>query len=318
VGRDSWRPYYNGKLMIVSSDCDEITNSTRFASRDFTEPYDVAFSRSSIFVTTGNGVSELDFALKERRTWSCDWFAQIHAIDISSDERRLLVTSSGFDGLLEFDVESQQRRWEWFAFDHMNYESTTSYCVTGSEADAIRRKRSGHSAVVVDEPRKWGGYGLPTRYRLHLNDARYSDPDRILITMAHLGACFTINRSSASAVPLLTGLQAPHGLVNLPGGGLCVADTRRGRILILGEGGAVKRAIYFQGLPGLTDRRRDGFEWIQNVASMAPNVLFDGGRDCIWLIDIVRRTYRGIKTPSDWRIHRALTVPAFAGLGGSN
>ncbi|MBL4736182.1 MAG: hypothetical protein JKY18_12755, partial [Flavobacteriales bacterium] len=48
-----------------------------------------------------------------------EWFSYIHTVNFSPwDDRKILVSSSGYDCIFEFDLQSGLKSFEWFAWEH--------------------------------------------------------------------------------------------------------------------------------------------------------------------------------------------------------
>ena len=309
VGRDSWRPYYTGMLIAIDLKEDEISEKRAIWYRYFVEPYDLVLFPEFLAVTVGNGVLFTDKNGGDEKQIKSPWFAQIHSLDASPDGRRLLVTSSGFDALIEFAIDDGALQWTWFAFEHEFGASSSPWRVSRSQTDVEDLRRHGLRALLVEDPHKHAGFGLPTQYRSHLNDARYIDQRRIAATLAQLGHAVILDRQTERPEIVLTGLQAPHGFVPMQDG-FVICDTQRGRMLQLDKRFNVRRQIYLSGLGGVTNRRIDGVEWLQGAAHLRDDLflLIDGARDCIWLIDVASRKYRKIAHSDRWRVHRVVPV----------
>ncbi len=311
VGRDTWRPQYDGMVAQFSLHHTELQEDNALCRRAISEPYDILMKESGYIVSAGNGILEVDSLFRTKRVISSDWFAQIHSVDLSRDQETALVASSGFDAVFEIDLSTGEIIWEWFAFERMNSEAISTFQITRSRSHAEILEKRGFGVLLVDNPKRWTGVGIPTRYRAHHpNEARYGLNGQILITTAQAGLCIDVDKVTGNSVPWIAGLQTPHGFSELSSGGRCVADTRRGRILITKADGETDIELDFRRLPGLTAGKRDGDEWIQNVIFIRENILLvvDRGRDRIWLLDLIGKKYRGIRVPAAWRIHRVVPI----------
>lgn len=312
IGRESWRPYYTGRVIFTPLAVDAIDESATEKAYDVIEPYDVAFGSNSVLIAGADTIMEIDVPTAQIASIRSDWFAQLHALDVSADGNRLLVASSGFDALIEIDGKSHEHLWRWFAFEHMQFDPTMRFRATRSEGEAQALAASGLTTLVISEPKTWTGYGMPTQYRTHINDARFLDGETVMATSAHAGTCFLIDRSTGDTVLHVAGLQAPHGFCRMAPGRFAVADTRRGRIVFTNRDGTLYKAVYLGQLADQSTKKRDGVEWTQNVSRIDSDVVLvvDDPRNRIWIIDVPGRRYRGISIPDGWRIHQVRPVPA--------
>ncbi len=46
------------------------------------------------------------------------WFSYIHTVDLSEDLQHILVSSSGYECLVEFDLTTLKKSFEWFAWEN--------------------------------------------------------------------------------------------------------------------------------------------------------------------------------------------------------
>lgn len=309
VGRDSWRPYYSGLILAsnVHENAIPEVGATGDWRRHFIEPYDFAFLGHTLAVSVGNGVAIVDRRTGTTHIIRSPWFAQVHAIHASPSKDRLLVTSSGFDAILEVTLKDDSIEWEWFSFEQGYAASTSAWRVTRSADEALELRQNGLRPILAGPLDDLESFGIPTLHRAHVNDARYLGADRITCTIAHLGHALIIDKRTKHSDVVVTGLKAPHGLVPTPAG-FVLCDTQRGRLLVLDAGCNVQREIRLAGLPAADVLwRRDGPEWLQTATSGAEKllVLVDEVRNSLWVVDIERETYRRITHPKTWRVHRA-------------
>ena len=144
----------------------------------------------------------------------CDnpWLNQGHTVEFSPDGKKLLVASSGFDAVFEFDTESGEVVWQWFAWDHGFDRSKLGHYVVRSKARREALAAMGHEVLLADNPEKYP-FGIPTRQKpAHLNSACYDSDGKILVTLFHQGAGYVIERSTGEAEEVISGLSNPHKL----------------------------------------------------------------------------------------------------------
>jgi len=168
----------------------------------------------------------------------------------------------------------------------------------------------GHDVLLVDDPAKYE-FGIPTRQKpAHLNSARYDSDGRILVTLFHQGAGYVVDRNTGNAQEIISGLMVPHKLSRRERGGYFISDTKRGKLIFLDAKYRPTCEITFAGTPGVA-RSPQLSEFLQNTTELREDLFacIDIHRSSLWLIDVKRRRYRGIKFPVEWSVHDV------AGLG---
>ena len=119
-GREAARPYVLGIVAAFSLAYDRFDWSLVEAKWAFSsvEPYGVDASRNKLALATAKSVQLINMDTGEARLCHNPWLNQGHTVEFSADGKKLLVVSSGFDAVFEFDTESGEVLWEWFAWDH--------------------------------------------------------------------------------------------------------------------------------------------------------------------------------------------------------
>ena len=140
-------------------------------------------------------------------------FNLLHSM--SRSRHGYLVASTGLDAIVEFTAEGQVL-WNWWATEH-----GFSYTPTG-ELRSVD-KTADHRSV------KYGTLAQTT----HINSVAELPDGRILATLFHQGMVIAIERESGAWVPVLEGLDHPHSIRILANDYFTVADTARGRALMV-------------------------------------------------------------------------------------
>ncbi|TMA87556.1 MAG: hypothetical protein E6J74_29535 [Deltaproteobacteria bacterium] len=251
----------------------------------------------------------------EGRVCQNPWLNQGHTVEFSPDGKRLLVGSSGFDAVFEFDTDSGEVVWEWFAWDHGFDRSKLGHYVVRSEAKCKALEAMGHEVLLVDDPGKYE-FGIPTRQKpAHLNSASYDSEGRILVTLFHQGAGYVVDRKTGDAQEVISGLINPHKLSRRKRGGYFISDTRRGKLIFIDENYRRTSEIALAGTPGI-ERSPQLSEYLQNTTELREELFacIDIHRSSLWLIDVKRRSYRGIKFPVEWSVHDVASLGRQHGL----
>ena len=279
------------------------------------EPYGVDASRNKMALATAKSVQLINMDTGEAKVCHNPWLNQGHTVEFSPDGTRLLVGSSGFDAVFEFDTDSGEVVWEWFAWDHGFDRSKLGHYVVRSEAKCKALEAMGHEVLLVDDPGKYE-FGIPTRQKpAHLNSASYDSEGRILVTLFHQGAGYVVDRKTGDAQEVISGLINPHKLSRRKRGGYFISDTRRGKLIFIDENYRRTSEIALAGTPGI-ERSPQLSEYLQNTTELREELFacIDIHRSSLWLIDVKRRSYRGIKFPVEWSVHDVASLGRQHGL----
>ncbi len=176
--------------------------------------------------------------------------------------------------------------------------------VVRSEARHKALAAMGHEVLLVDDPEKYP-FGIPTRQKpAHLNSACYDSDGKILVTLFHQGAGYVVDRKTGEAQEVISGLINPHKLSRRKRGGYFISDTRRGKLIFIDENYQPMSEVALAGTPGI-ERSPQLSEYLQNSTELREDLFacIDIHRNSLWLIDVKRRRYRGIKFPVEWSVH---------------
>ena len=305
-GREAARPYVLGIVAAFSLASDRFAWSLGESKWAFSvvEPYGVDAWGNKIALAGANYLQLIDMDTGEARSCQNPWMSQSHTVEFSADGKKLLVGSAGFDAVFEFDTTSGEVVWQWFAWDHGFDRSKLGHYVVRSAARCRALAAMGHEVLLVDDPAKYE-FGIPTRQKpAHLNGACYDSDGKILVTFFHQGAGYVVDRNTGEAQEVISGLSNPHKLSRRKRGGYFISDTRRGKLIFLDERHRPKYEIALAGTPGV-ERSPYLSEYLQNTTELREDLFasVDIHRASLWLIDVKRRRYRGIKFPVEWSVH---------------
>ncbi len=306
-GREAARPYVLGIVAAFPLAYDLFDWSLAEAKWAFSavEPYGVDASRNKMALATASSVRLIDMD----RLCHNPWLNQGHTVEFSPDGKKLLVGSSGFDAVFEFDTDSGEVVWQWFAWDHGFDRSKLGHYVVRSGARCRALAAMGHEVLLADDPEKYP-FGIPTRQKpAHLNSACYDSHGRILVTLFHQGAGYVIDRKTGEAKEVISGLSNPHKLSKRKCGGYFISDTKGGKLIFLDEKHRPEYEVALAGMPGVA-RSPQLSEFLQNTTELREDLFacIDIHRSSLWLIDVKRRRYRGIKFPAEWSVHDVASV----------
>lgn len=305
-GREKVRPFYYGLVAAYSLEHAQLTWDLRDADWSFSalEPYCIDIFDNLIALCGGNYVEIVDMENGTKRAFQHPWLRQAHSVQFSGDGQRLLVSSSGFDAIFEFEVSTGQTCWEWFAWDNgFDQSRLGDYYVRTRERGALLAAQ-GHQVVVVDDPSQHE-LGIPTRFcPVHINGAFYDRDENVLMTMFQQGAAIHVDKATGKATSIASGLVNPHKFHPRREGGYYVADTRRGELQLLGDDFQVVRRISLRKAPGQI-RSASLTEFLQSVSELDDGLFacVDIHRSTLWLIDANAKRYRGVAFPREWSVH---------------
>lgn len=305
-GREKVRPFYYGLVAAYSLEHDRFTWDLADAEWSFSslEPYCIDLFGNLMALCGGNYVELLDLDSGAKRSFQHPWLRQAHSVQFSGDGRRLLVSSSGFDAVFEFEVATGKTCWEWFAWDNGLDQSRLGDYYVRTQARAEALTAQGHKVVLVDDPAQHE-LGIPTRFcPVHINGAFYDHDENVLVTLFQQGAAIRVEKATGATTNIAEGLVNPHKFHPRRGGGYYVADTRRGELLLLDSGFGVERRISLRTAPGEV-RSASLTEFLQSVSELDDGLFacVDIHRSTLWLIDVNARRYRGVRFPREWSVH---------------
>ena len=245
-------------------------------------------SEHGMLITAFDRIYEVDTRLDTIRPGviTSPLFNALHSI--SRTRHGYLVASTGLDLLLEFDRQGEIL-WSWWATDH-GFELTP----TGQRRELD--KSADHRTI------KYGTLSQTT----HVNSVAELPDGRILASLFHQGMVIVINRDTGAWLPVLENLDHPHSIRILDAEHFTVADTVRGRALLVqldqqSERGEIKAEV------------DGGTNWLQDCSynqQLDTWLLVDGKNSRVAL----RRGLLGEKAIArfdidpEWRLYEANVV----------
>ena len=259
-----------------------------------------AFSSEALVYVVANDVVEV---IED------EWFSYIHTVNFSPwDASKILVSSSGFDCLFEFDLHDKSKSFEWFAWEHgfsEGIDSTTgnAFQLTRSKEAADQYALRGIEHLLIDDP---AGVSLPTAHRAaFINSVFYDELNqgKILATFFHEGSMYRIERESGEAIVQIGGLSKPHGGRNY-GDSYLVTSTGDGEVVV-GRNGDV-RTYSLAGLKGKPVELGE-MEWVQNTVAVGDLlVVIDSNRTAFVIIDPQNELYDVVCYDDNWAVQDAV------------
>ena len=270
-----------GGLLCLIEDvrCSQKTVELKMASS-------MVASENGVFVTSFGSIHEVyaDMDMVQQNVVSSPFFNALHSI--SRTRRGYLVASTGLDLLLEFNRDGEIL-WNWWATDH-------GFVLTPTGLRRVLNKSVDHRVI------QYGTLNQTT----HINSAAELPDGRFLASLFHQGMVIVIDRETGEWQPVLEDLDHPHSVRVLDEKHFTVADTVRGRALLVNineHGGHVEEEI------------DAGTNWLQDCR-------YDDNHDWWILVDgknsrvILRRGRSGDKNIAqfdfdpEWRLYEALVI----------
>jgi hypothetical protein len=244
-------------------------------------PAGFALTDTAAFVNSmyGNRILKFNTNFVLEETIASRWMSDLHSL--VSDDRGLLLTSSGADAILEFTVDGKCT-WSWFAEDH-------GYAQTPNHPGASRNDKDFRFNPIVTDAQL-----------THCNSAvRSSDGKSILATLFHQGQLIMIDRASGAPKVLVDGLAKPHSIRKVPGGGWILSDSGAHSVVLLDEGFWVTGII------------EAGFDWVQDALALDEDAILiadaNNSRLAIWSRskqDILKE----VRYSDEWKIYQVEPV----------
>ncbi len=312
LGRIDARPVAAGLLVGIELHPGQVLNAANaFLVREFREPRGlISLGGGELLVSEIDRVFRLDLQGRILQEYRHPFFAFLHSLDVNLDTRRFLVVSSGYDCLLEMDLDSGEVRWEWYAWEHgFNPNHDGVYLARNREQQEAWRAQ-GITAQLID-PAEYGEHGLMTSQRAnHPNSASYhpGQPDVILATLGHSGEVIEIDKDSGDWRVVIGGLQAmPHGIMPHRQGWL-VTNTMAGECWLTDARFQVVDKLVTARLPGKPPAMA-AHEWLQAVLPWTDPTFIglDANRGLI-VFDVERQLFQVLAADENWCIHHAVFI----------
>ena len=314
AGSSSLREISPGAIMIFPTiPADKTLTETAAASRYLVkDSRGLAFEPKNklLYFVSVDEVLCLDLVSRKVRSIASSKSAPlafIHSLTLSPDGKRLLVTSSGLDRIVELDIETGKAIREWSAWEHgYNRSINSKRLIYTSQPHPPPHEEY----IVINDVKKFaGGLGLPPGERTAFpNSAIYVNQDKILATLFHHGL-IEIDLKSGKVLPVNLTLHNPHSILPFKDGYI-VTNTAKGQAIILDKDLNTNEVLDFTKLPGL-DPDADGREWLQHVRPISESRLaaVDSNRTSIFLIELEGKKIQRIPIDQNWVLQEIHPLP---------
>lgn len=309
IGRIQPRPVAEGLLARATlSDAGVTVHWTQ----PFREPRHICpISPNRYLLSEINRVVQIDERGSVQRVYTHPWFSFLHTVQVSVNRGHMLVASSGFDMILEINLDSGEEVWRWSAWEHGFDQDSNGTRLTASREEFERLIAEGVQASLI-VPSDYGEQGIVTSRRsAHPNMVVYEDTTGrfILFCVAHTGGLFRYDRSTSKVERVADFLhQMPHGLQKEKGGGWLVTDTTHGSVYLLDDGFRPSTRIDLFGLEGKDPQASDN-EWIQTTTRCrGSSFLISDANRGLHYVDLQKRMRYTWRPDPDWCIQDVLLL----------
>lgn len=259
------------------------------------EPRGIAGQGNMLGISAENEVYILEENLRAIKN---PWFSYIHTLDFHPDGDYVLISSSGLDCIFEYDLQTMQQNYEWFAWEHGFNKGKDPE--TGKQITLSRNAGdSGEDVKLIQNPQK---DVLPTAMRAaFINSVVYDkkDPSKMLATFFHEGAVYSIDKTNGQAVKILEGLKNPHG-GGRHGNDAFATSTGKGEVVIQND--KQRTVLDFQNLEGKPQELGE-MEWLQNSHFNGNNlVTIDSNRTSFVVTNVAQQRIDLIPYDPNWAV----------------
>jgi len=233
-----------------------------------------------------------------------DWLSYIHTVQINEkNPNTILISSSGFDAIFEFNYKNNQKIYEWFAWENgfnAGFDPATGNKIYLTRLPEIHKQHIEDKIqhLYISDPKT---QTLPTARRAaFINSVVYSNkPETLLATFFHEGAVFEIEKSTGKATRVLDKLKNPHGGQNFHDK-FMATSTAQGE-LVIGDT-QLQHRYQISKLSGKPVELAD-MEWIQNSIKLDDNfICIDSNRNAFIIFNPEKRLIDLIPYDSNWAI----------------
>jgi hypothetical protein len=234
------------------------------------------------------------------------WFSYIHTVDFHpKDLNRILVTSSGYECIMEYNFLTKEKLWDWFAWDHglnqaVDPKTNETFLLTKDEAQADRYADNNQAHLLINRPKD---QDLPTAKRAaFINTARYDshNPENIFVTLFHEGTVRSLEKTSGNHSVVLDAMKSPHGGHRLNEQQIMATNTAGGTVEL--QYGEERIHLLFKNIPGKPEELEET-EWLQNSIHLESYIItIDSNRNALVIIDLEKRKYDTVPYNQDWAV----------------
>ena len=311
IGRVEHREIATGLWVQCILQKDTILRSNSCRTFEFREPRGLASIGDGRYLLSDvNRVLLVDANANILKEYRHSFFAFLHSLSYDHVSRKFLVVSSGYDCLIEMDLEGNLC-WEWYAWENGFSPTLEGVYLCRSPIEAERLQAEGKAVMHID-PKKYMEYGLMTSQRSnHPNSGCYhpSNNNLVLVTLGHSGEVLVINKKNGSWKSVVSGLKAmPHGIQPYLNGWI-VTNTLMGEFWLLDANFNLTEKLITRNLSGKPQELGEN-EWLQATYPVGEGcfMALDANRGLLH-IDLGMKKYKVYSSDGSWCIHHLVVEP---------
>ena len=262
------------------------------------EPRGIDFHKGQLAISSENKA----FVLTDKiHMIQNDWFSYIHTLEFSPyKDFNLLISSSGYDCIFEYNWKQNTCEWEWFAWENGMFlgkdsEENTPLYLTRDKAQFTIWEKEGKNSLLIEDPLT---QILPTAKRAaFINSVSYhqSKEGMLLATLFHKGSVAQINQNTGEIDVVMDGLKNPHGgwqSSNI----LMATSTASGEVRLNDD------AFLFQNLANKPAELAE-MEWLQNSKRINDFIVtIDSNRTSFIVFHPEKKLYDIIPYNDNWAV----------------
>ncbi|MBF45881.1 MAG: hypothetical protein CMD38_06385 [Flavobacteriales bacterium] len=266
------------------------------------EPRGIDFLNNKLAVSSEDKVFIITDKVKVLEN---DYFSYIHTVSFSPfNSNILMVSSSGFDCIFEYELKGSNVIWEWFAWENgfhkgKNPVTNSDVLLTRDNDQAKKWQKEGKNFLLIDKPKT---QSLPTAQRsAFINSVAYhmDNENLILATFFYAGKMIQINKIDNSMLTVIESMKHPHGGKQSDTISLATS-TNSGEVVLIKDG--VEYRYYTNELEGKALELVD-MEWLQNSIIVDDNIItIDSNRTSFLIFNPDKELYDLIPYNMNWAI----------------
>jgi len=280
--------------------------------REYREPRHMKKYGDNYLLTEVNRVIELNADFSERNSLTHPFFAFLHTVDVSADASRILVTSSGYDRVIEFESTPSgfAERWHWTGWQHGFNPDPKGFWITDDKEEMQQYLEQGKAVRFVD-PHEHGEQGLLTAERtVHSNVAIYNPYDQehsMIVSCGAPGDLYKVHFATGETTLICESLhKMPHGLTPYDGG-WSIADTTVGKLVVFNQQFEKRVEYSLRNVPG-KPAVVGAAEWIQQCLPVPGGFIVVDANRGLLAINIETHEYSVYDVDGEWCIQDILCI----------
>jgi len=299
IGRINQRPVATG--LLVSAELYDGKINILWEN-EFREPRHIIPFHENYLLTEINRLLLVNKKGDILKSYSHPWFAFLHTVDVDLNRETALLSSSGYDMILEIDLNTGKETWRWEAWKNgFNPDDKGNY-LASNETDYKQFQTENKKAIWI-KPEEYGEQGIMTAFRTAHPNMAYYHPykeNKIIVASAHNGTLYEVDKKTGDKIELTDFLHhMSHGLKFIDSNWL-ITDTTKGICHFLNKDFEILKTFIFNNLQGKPKEIAQN-EWIQQISPLTQSLFLalDANRGPI-LFDVQEQKYQFMDINSNW------------------